>query len=341
MFSNMDIFKTIFIFSFLGLGGTVAQKQVHDCKEIEYFVGQYVRLLNQLPVQTYPVNSFCTSNQTVSHYKTAVEWFHYAQGNKTCEKNLNQNRLNVFQTLYDQITSIWDAAHCQDCVANQNDTAEFFQYYDELQNCAKNYTNPCDVCAGNYNHMQVYYEGLVQNRKGLICFDIEDRMNQTRYAWSAIYNCCKGKQHSQTAFIWFASGISSLPVIFYVMMYLITCRKEARERAAAPLLNDRTVAGTVEERDEPQASTSSVPQQLHDKENEDDRYSVEAEPKLNNLDKAAGVRESKLIDLDSESRDNLNSNQDLKSLPNKNDDDDDVSILRSSAVNVGVGDLFD
>lgn len=255
---------------------------------------------------------------------------------------MNQNRLNVFQALYDQMTSIWDAAYCQDCLSNKNDTTEFFDYYDELQMCTKLYTNPCDVCAGNYSLMQVYYEGLVQNRKGLICFDIEDRMNQTRYAWSAIYNCCKGKQHSQTAFIWFASGISSLPVIFYVMMYLITCRKEARERAAAPLLNDQSVAGTVvEERDEPQACSSSNPPQLHDNENEDDQYSVGVEPKLNNLDKAAGVRESKLIDLYNESSENLNSDQNLKSLPTKHDEDDDVSILGNQNVNVGVGNLLD
>lgn len=340
----MDIFKTVLIFTFLGLGGTVAKLNTHDCNEIEKFTKEYGALLKQLTAVTYPVNSFCTSNSTIWHYKAAVEWFHYAQGNKTCEANLNQNRLNVFQMLYDDMTSLWDAAHCQDCVSNQNDTAEFFDYYDGMQNCTRNYTNPCDVCAGNYSRMQVYYEGLVQNRRGAICFDIEDRMNQTRYAWSAIYNCCKGKQHSQTAFIWFASGISSLPVIFYVMMYLVTCRKEARERAAASLLNDQSVAGTVDGRAEPQASTSSVSQQqlfVEGKE-EDEQSSAEAEPKLNNLDKAAGVRESKLIDLDNESNKNINSDRDLKSLPTKHDEDDDVSILRVNPnVSGGVENLLD
>lgn len=330
------IFKALLLFTLLGLGATVPDKPIHDCKEIEKFVGEYVRFLNQLPIETYPVYSFCTSNLTVLHHKAAVDWFGYAQGNKTCERNLNQNRLNVFQTLYDHLTSIWTAANCQDCVSNQNETAEFFEQYDELQNCIKNNTDPCNACAEGYNRMQIYYEGLVQNRKGSICFDIEDRMNQTRYAWSAKYNCCKDKQHSQTAFIWFASGISSLPVIFYIMMYLITCRKEARERAAAPLLNDQSVAGTVEQRSEPQAGTSSAPPQLHDTENEDNQPSSNGGPKLNNLDKSPGVRESKLIDLDNSSNTNLNLDQGMKSVPfSKHDEGDDVSILRTPNVNVG------
>lgn len=349
----MAILKALSIFTILGgLGAigvvtTVPHKEISDCKEIQRFVAEYVRLLNQFPTETYPVYSFCTSNLTVLHYKQAVDWFHAAQGNKTCQQNLNQNRLNVFQTLYDQMTSIWDAAHCQDCVSNQNDTAEFFGQYEELQTCIQKHADPCDACAGNYSHMQEYYEGLVQSRKGSICFDIEDRMNQTRYAWSAIYNCCKGKQHSQTAFICFASGISSLPVIFYVIMYLITCRKEARERAAAPLLNDaHSVAGTADQQqqgDEPQASTSSVSQP--DTEVDDNHQpGKNGEPKLNNLDRTPGVRESKLIDLDNSSNMNLNLDQDLKFVPStKHDqeDDDDVSILRIPKVNVGVDDLLE
>lgn len=340
----MNIFKAILIVAFLGFGSTGAQKKA-DCNQIEKFVKEYDGFLNQLPLETSPVNSFCTSKLSVSHYQTAVEWFQYAQGNKTCEANLNQNRLNVFQTLYNHMLSIWDAAHCQDCVSNGNDTAEFFGYYDEMQLCTKVYTNPCDVCAGNYSQMQVYYESLTQNRKGSICFDIEDRMNQTRYAWSATYNCCKGKQHSTTAFIWLASSISSLPVVFYVMMYFITRRKEARERAAAPLLNDQTVASRmVEERpqDQPQASTSSLSQQLH--EDGIDADVLGSEPKLNNLDKASGVRESKLIDLDNESKRNLNPGHDIKSLPSKRHDevdDDDVSILRNPNVNAELDNLLD
>lgn len=331
---KMKTYRVILIFAFFGFGA--AAKQIADCNQLEKFVKEYGSFIGQFTLETYPVNSFCTSNQTVWHYKTAVEWFGYAQSNKTCERSLNQNRLNVFQMLNDQMTSIWDAAHCQDCVSNQKDTEEFFDYYDEMQRCTKKYTNPCDVCSGNYTQMQTFYENLVQNRKGMICFDIEDRMNQTRYGWSAIYNCCKGKQHSQTAFIWFASGISSLPVIFYVMMYLITLRKEARQQAAAPLLNDQSMAGTVEERDRPQACTSGA---SHGVLEDDNQKSIETEPKLNNLDKA-GVRESKLIDLNECSND-LRTEQDLKSFPSKAIEDDDVSILTAPNDNVRADNFLD
>lgn len=311
-----------------------------DCEQIRNFVGDYTKFLKQMSIQTYPVNKFCSSNDTVLHYQAAVESFGNAKSNESCAADFNHNRLNVIQTLYDQMTSIWESAHCADCVSNQNDTADFMELYEAQQNCTAVNSNPCEVCAGNYTQMQHFYEDLVKARGGIVCFDIEDRMNQTRYAWSAIYNCCKGKQHSQTAFIWFASGISGLPVVFYLAMYLITRRKEARERAAAPLLNDQA-EDEQPEAEQPQASTSrgghgQTQQSLPngDCDNGRDQCSIEDEPKLiNNLNVTRGVRESQLIDFqDSASENFLNSERGLKLPPKKMPDDDDVSLIGANAL---------
>ncbi|XP_062541680.1 uncharacterized protein LOC134209687 [Armigeres subalbatus] len=298
-----------------------------DCPQLQVFVSHYSKLLNQMPVQTYPVNNFCSFHNTTFHYSQAVEWFQYATTNKTCDLDFNQNRLNVIQRLFDQMSSIWDDAHCADCVSNKNDTAQFMELYEYQLNCTKFHEpNPCEICSGFYTELQRYYEGLVKSRKGIVCFDIEDRMNQTRHAWSAKYNCCKGKQHSKMAFIGFASAISSLPVIFYVAMYFITRIKENRERAAAPLLNDEAVEETEEE--QPHASTSYPPQQLQKEQVDDSKGSqrfVEEEPKINNLNITRGVREGDLIDIsNSESKTN-HSQKDLK-LP-ADTGDDDVSLL--------------
>nr|XP_029717441.1 osteopetrosis-associated transmembrane protein 1-like [Aedes albopictus] len=309
-----------------------------DCEQIRNFVADYAKFLKQMSLQTYPVNKFCSSNDTVFNYQQAVEWFGAAKSNESCAADFHHNRLNVIQTLYDQMTSIWESAHCADCVSNQNETAEFMELYDAQQNCTEVNNNPCDKCAGNYTEMQNFYEKLVKARNGIVCFDIEDRMNQTRYAWSAVYNCCKGKQHSQEAFIWFASGISGLPIVFYMAMYFITRRKEARERAAAPLLNDQ-VEEEQPEAEQPQAGTShgghgqTKAEQLPNGncETDPDQCSVEEEPKLiNNLNITRGVRESRLIDLqDSGSENFLNSERHLKLPPQKNpnNDDDDVSLI--------------
>lgn len=278
-----------------------------------------------MPLETYPVNNFCSSPNTTLHYSQAVEWFQYATTNKTCDLDFNQNRLNIIQRLFDQMSSIWDDAHCADCVTNKNDTAHFMELYEYQLSCTKLHPDPCEVCSEFYSELQLYYESLDKSRKGIVCFDIEDRMNQTRHAWSAKFNCCKGKQHSKKAFIGYASAISCLPVIFYLAMYFITRAKENRERAAAPLLNDEAVEENEEE--QPHASTS-YPRQSQEDQVDDPKGSqpfVEEEPKINNLNIVSGVREDRLIEFnDSDSKSNY-SKKDLQ-LP-ADTGDDDVSLL--------------
>lgn len=332
---------TIELLVFICIARCILGLPDRDCQEIQNFVSAYTRLLKQIPLKTYPVNNFCISNDTVLDYNSAVEHFQYALGNETCAMDFNQNRLNIVQMLYDHMSSIWNAANCADCVSNQNDTAQFLELYDYQINCTNHHPDPCDICSVSYSEMQHFYEGLLKSRKGVVCFDIEDRMNQTRHAWSAKFQCCKGKQNSKMAFIGFASGISSLPLIFYAVMYFITRRKEALERAAAPLLNDQTVEETEEQ---PQASTSYSQQeqkqhsnklkdgQSSDDESKDIQYGVEEEPKINNLNITRSARESQLIDIndDSESR-SIQQNLEYKLHPAQADDD--VSLLGARSYN--------
>ena len=45
-------------------------------------------------------------------------------------------------------------------------------------------------------------------------------MNKTRRTWSGTYKCCMDKKDSLTAFIITASILSSIPVFFYVGLYV-------------------------------------------------------------------------------------------------------------------------
>lgn len=313
---------------------------VHDCQLINDFVGKYTRLVTMIPLNIIPLFKLCSNTIASDYYYVAVEDFNQAKHDPRCNLNFNQNRLNVVQMLYDHMISIWEAANCQDCISNKNETDAFFELSDDLDACIKKYDpNPCDACAGNYSTVQSYYEAGAKIRKGSVCFDIEDRMNQTRHDWSARYNCCKDKRHSTRNFVWIASTISSLPVLFYVFMYVVTRRMEARERAcSAPLLDDQHGS----EAEEPQPSSSSTRLDAYEEKN-DEEIEDFYEPKLNNLGVSQRVRESKLIDVTSDDTDStINYNLIHSSkLEQIGDDDDDVSILDAMKGNADGRNLLD
>lgn len=291
-----------------------------ECMPVKNFVAAYARFLNTIPQNIYPVNTFCTARNSTFDYKSASYWFHNASSDDLCKaQNFHHNRLNIIRTLYDQMESIWSAAHCQSCVDHKNATDEFFTLLGELDDCIdQNSEHPCEPCAGNYSLVQDYYKNIADMSKGQICFDIEDRMNHTRYNWSAEYNCCKDKQHSTKAFVGFASLTCSLPVIFYAMMYFITMRKESREQAAMAPLLDNQPDGNVAEEPQPGCSGDGL---LVEPDSNKDNVSV-----MNNLDQQ-DVKEGQLVALNEEP---LIDTQIWESSPK-----DDVAILR------GVTNLLD
>ncbi|XP_055632172.1 uncharacterized protein LOC129772279 [Toxorhynchites rutilus septentrionalis] len=289
-----------------------------ECVPVQRFVAAYTSFLKQIPWHIFPVNTFCTDELCVYDYDKASYWFHNATSDELCKaQNFNHNRLNVVQTLHDQMELIWGGAHCQNCVDHKNETDNFFTLVQALDECIMfNSAQPCEPCAENYTHVQDYYKEITTVSKGEICFDIEDRMNHTRYSWSAVYKCCKDKQHSTKAFIGFATAICSLPVIFYTMMYFITMRKESRAQAAmAPLMDDQPDEEDVAGDPQPGCSSDglvSEPDLFHDD------VSI-----ANNLDQT-GVKEGQFIALD---RDQLVDTE-MNITEEHPADGDDVSMLQ-------------
>ncbi|XP_055609676.1 uncharacterized protein LOC129756709 [Uranotaenia lowii] len=237
------IFGVVFM---LGLS-TIQGQDVQDCGQILKFVKEYGAFLTIVPRETYPVSKICSNETVYKHYTIANENYQNATQDKLCIDQLQNNRMNWIKLLHDQMSFIWQSANCQDCVDHRNETDQFFKHWEELDQCMEenkqNQTALCIACNGNYSIVQDYYEGLPSVKHRQVCFDIEDRMNQTRRDWSAKYGCCKDKQHSQTAFILYAAGICSLPVMFYAVMCIVTLRKRSRDLTTnPPLLDDSNVS---------------------------------------------------------------------------------------------------
>uniref|UniRef100_A0A182JKR5 Uncharacterized protein n=1 Tax=Anopheles atroparvus TaxID=41427 RepID=A0A182JKR5_ANOAO len=206
-------------------GGRVLAEM--ECYAIHSFIKQYSEILKQLPVYTFPVFSMCTNKTAELHYGDALLFYHNMTNAPECQKYLGRNRMNVYGKLYGEITDLWSTANCDACINAPNVTAEFMDLSNTLNKCLEeNKANPCTSCDEDYQRVQQYY-GQMQNRDR-ICFDIEDRMNQTRRAWSGIYNCCKDKKYSTVAFFSIASIACAIPVAFYVVMHVLRVRSDNR-----------------------------------------------------------------------------------------------------------------
>lgn len=197
-----------------------------DC-DLHNFLKDYSTILRHLPELSYPVFSLCTNKTIESYFMKAKTFYQNSTREPQCQKYLERNSLNVFGTVYTQMTDLWNNANCDACINAPNVTAEFMDLSNNLTNClAVNQTDPCAACDDDYQRVQQYYGRMREPDR--LCFDIEDRMNQSRRAWSVQFNCCKDKKHSKVAFFSIASVACAMPVAFYLAMHLVRLRADAR-----------------------------------------------------------------------------------------------------------------
>lgn len=81
-------------------------------------------------------------------------------------------------------------------------------------------------------------------------------MNKTRREWSGVYQCCKDKQHSLTAFFSLAASIIMISISFYCTLYYFGSKQSSNET-----LSDRDIGRHVHEQTTlaaPSASTSGA-----------------------------------------------------------------------------------
>uniref|UniRef100_A0A182NAC9 Osteopetrosis-associated transmembrane protein 1 n=1 Tax=Anopheles dirus TaxID=7168 RepID=A0A182NAC9_9DIPT len=224
--------RILFVASFVLLCACIGMVLAEEeCIAVHQFLKQIGFLLKSLPVHTYPVFTLCTNGTAVREYHAATELYHNMTREPTCQKYLGHNRMNVYETIYGQLTGLWTAANCDACAGAANETDEFMAQSATLEHCLASMANPCESCDAQYQRVQQLYGELEKNQHGpdRICFDIADQMNQTRRAWSAQYNCCKDKRRSMVLFASIGSIACALPFLFYVVMHVVTVRRESRQ----------------------------------------------------------------------------------------------------------------
>lgn len=73
-------------------------------------------------------------------------------------------------------------------------------------------------------------------------------MNKTRRSWSADLGCCRDKSSSVITFIIVACFFSSMPLIFYLTMFLVTKRYEIAQGADFLIQDNNRSSSASEER---------------------------------------------------------------------------------------------
>ncbi|ETN65825.1 hypothetical protein AND_002401 [Anopheles darlingi] len=217
------------------------------CVDLELFLKKYEKLLSILQFNTTPVFKLCTNETAIDYYNEAVGHYQNMTNANECKKYLVEKRLNMYHMVYDQLNALWGSANCEACIGAVNETAEFMRLSGAVEKCFEaNDTSACVSCEPDYLRVQQFYGQLEKGRHGVaMCFDVEDRMNQTRQRWSGQYNCCKDKQRSMVAFGSIASVACLFPLAFYLVMHLVAVRSEARQLSllTAMSTDDSTPAG--------------------------------------------------------------------------------------------------
>uniref|UniRef100_A0A8W7PMF4 Protein TsetseEP domain-containing protein n=1 Tax=Anopheles coluzzii TaxID=1518534 RepID=A0A8W7PMF4_ANOCL len=231
-----------------------------ECMELHQFLKAVETLMVSLPYHTYPVFNLCTSPKAIEDYQNATAFYRNVTQSPICQRYLVQNRMNVYETIYNQLTGLWSSANCEACAGAVNETAEFMRLSTVLDHCiVVHAASPCELCADDYQRVQDFYARLDKAQHGpdRLCFDIADRMNQTRRSWSGTHNCCNDKRRSMVAFASVASVACALPLLFYAVMHVVTVRQEARR------LNLLTASSggsaRCEERSQPSGSSVQRP----------------------------------------------------------------------------------
>ncbi|XP_053668721.1 uncharacterized protein LOC128719121 [Anopheles marshallii] len=281
------------------------------CDDIHAFLKHTAILMKMLPFHTYPVFNLCT-NQTAQHeYGNAIMLYRNMTNTPECKKYLENNHMTVYENIYVQLTGLWDAANCDACASAVNETATFMNLSTNLDNCFATTKTPCESCDTDYQNVQQFYASIEKRQHGSgMCFDIKDRMNQTRRVWSGQYNCCKDKRRSMVIFASIASVVCVLPFAFYLLMHAVTVRQERRRISllSATSVNDESTPASCSRPNNGTLRNSEMEriEETDGNENNDDDesdYDGESIPtqtatfqslsKLNNLD----VVEGNLIDI--------------------------------------------
>ncbi|BES99642.1 Osteopetrosis-associated transmembrane protein 1 precursor [Nesidiocoris tenuis] len=168
------------------------------------------------------------------------------EGKKCASELANLDRLQVFESGYNYVRDLWRRANCDSCFVTDpktgNPTVGLTPFVQKVLNasaiyedCVTKYHNAsikpdletCDLCSYSYQEINTLYNGYKAKTGGIdFCMDIVDLINNTRNGWSDDIGCTKTRRQPELTFLLSSLGIGFLPVVFYLMIYAFTKKKE-------------------------------------------------------------------------------------------------------------------
>lgn len=158
----------------------------------------------------------------------------------------NRDRLGLVQRSYMAGVSLWTSGYCDDCydapALVSNRTIEFMGLIEAFKECTKQSPSKddvCKACAEAYDRVNKDYEAIKTHANDAVCFDVQDKINETRRFWSIDVKCNTNPDEKQIPFLILSAAITALPICFYVLMFAHTHHAEQTEESLN-FLNEST-----------------------------------------------------------------------------------------------------
>lgn len=168
------------------------------------------------------------------------------EGNVSCQSQFfNRDRLGLIQKSYLAGVNLWTGGNCDDCYETplivSNSTMVFLDLVGEFQVCTKQKAveDVCTACSEIYNRVNKNYEAIKLHANDKVCFDLQDKINETRRFWSIDVMCNTNPDEKQIPFLILTAAITALPICFYVLMFAHTHHSESNQDSLS-FLNDTT-----------------------------------------------------------------------------------------------------
>ncbi|CAG9771271.1 unnamed protein product [Ceutorhynchus assimilis] len=149
---------------------------------------------------------------------------------------VNNDRLGIVQTLYENSVNLWNRAKCYECFELKNgtitpyisnQTVTFLELFSNFSSCQNNTEDEaiCAICDDEYQVLQDYFFSISnENEKIGVCMDIVDMMNSTWTYWGN--KCCKFRRHKEYGFIFSTVAVLVTTVLFYIIAQIYAKKKQ-------------------------------------------------------------------------------------------------------------------
>lgn len=146
----------------------------------------------------------------------------------------DRDRLGLIQKSYLAGVTLWTGGFCDDCyeapMEVSNKTLEFLKLTNKFQECTRKRgpgEDVCEKCAKIYDRVNKNYDSIKRLANDAVCFDLQDKINETRRYWSIEVECNTNPDDQQITFLILTAAITSLPICFYVLMFAHTHHSES------------------------------------------------------------------------------------------------------------------